>query len=97
MRHHRDRHQFRRADQTCRQLFSWREISYINAISIICEATGANVQSRQWPWGWTSGLAGVFLDASLGAAAAVFQGPQCFIHIRSSSATISACEGSAAH
>jgi UDPglucose 6-dehydrogenase len=48
------------------------KISYINAISVICEATGANVQEVANGMGMDSRIGRKFLDASLGFGGSCF-------------------------
>src|SRR6202020_3458679 len=48
------------------------KISYINAISVICEATGANVQEVANGMGMDERIGRRFLDASLGFGGSCF-------------------------
>jgi UDPglucose 6-dehydrogenase len=48
------------------------KISYINAISVICEATGANVQQVSLGMGMDKRIGNRFLDASLGFGGSCF-------------------------
>ena len=58
------------------------KISYINAISIICEATGANVQEVANGMGMDERIGRRFLDASLGFGGSCFpKDLSAFIHI----------------
>src|SRR5688572_504764 len=58
------------------------KISYINAISVICEATGANVQEVANGMGMDARIGRRFLDASLGFGGSCFpKDLSAFIHI----------------
>jgi UDPglucose 6-dehydrogenase len=58
------------------------KISYINAISVICEAAGANVQEVANGMGMDSRIGRKFLDASLGFGGSCFpKDLSAFIHI----------------
>lgn len=58
------------------------KISYINAVSVICEASGANVQEVAHGMGMDSRIGRKFLDASLGFGGSCFpKDLSAFIHI----------------
>jgi UDPglucose 6-dehydrogenase len=58
------------------------KISYINAISVLCEATGANVQEVANGMGMDERIGRKFLDASLGFGGSCFpKDLSAFIHI----------------
>ena len=69
---HRHGHQLGGIDQTRRQLLPALKISYVNAISVICEATGANVQEVAAGMGMDGRIGRRFLDASLGFGGSCF-------------------------
>jgi len=52
------------------------KISYINAISVICESSGANVQEVAAGMGWTRASAADFSMRVWALGAVVFQGPE---------------------
>ncbi|MGA2540013.1 MAG: UDP-glucose/GDP-mannose dehydrogenase family protein [Verrucomicrobiota bacterium] len=58
------------------------KISYINAISVLCEASGGNVQEVARGMGMDSRIGGKFLEASLGFGGSCFpKDLSAFIHI----------------